>query len=167
MEIDFFEFEGSLVEDLFGMLDPKLQALQAGIDPRHPEEFGEFDTMEHICGVSAVTAQQFISTTCAWWKVDKKVALSLGPSVGKTTKIAAINAAANFWKHSDGGETPPHAGTKKTLEDAGIDFDLKKGDQITYLVSNIYYRCGYNTLAAITADLKDWTGLIVQRTPQT
>lgn len=164
MDFDYFEFDGALVAELYEMLDPKLAMLKSHIDPRRPQEFGGFDTMEHICGVAAVAAQRFINATCMAFNVDRKEALLIGPAVGLTTKVAAVYAAANFWKHSDDDPKNLHPGTRRLLEDAGINFEV--GDETSYLVGNIFYRCGYSTLKDIILDLRNWTNLVIQKAEQ-
>lgn len=159
MNIDLFEFDGSLVEELYRVLDPRLKMLGSCIDPVHPEEFGGFDTIEHIYGIAAVAAQRFILSTCKQFDLDKDRAMQLGPTVGVTTKISAVYAAANYWKHSDDDPSKLHKMTRKTLEDAGIDFVA--ADETTFLVGNMFHRCGYPTLKDLITDLRLWMDLAI------
>jgi hypothetical protein len=159
MKIDLFEFDGSLVEELYRILDPRLQTLESCVDPLHPEDFSGFEAIEHIYGVAAVAAQRFILSTCKQFGLDKDRAIQLGPPVGCTTKISAVYAAANYWKHSDDAPSKLHAMTKKTLEDAGVDF--VSGNETTFLVGNIFDRCGYPALKDLITDLRIWTDLAI------
>ncbi|MDA7881503.1 hypothetical protein N9A94_04290 [Akkermansiaceae bacterium] len=161
MEFDYFDFDGVLVEDLFSLLGPKVEALKAAVDPRCPEEFSGFETMEHIHGVAVVAAQRYISTTCAWLHLDRVKAFDLGAKVGTTTKIAAIHAAANYWKHADDGLTQIQPRTRATLEAAGVNFDESGPDETTYLVGNVLHRCAYSNLGDLLDDLKSWTELAI------
>ncbi len=159
MQLDLFEFDGSLVQDLFSLLDPKITGLESHIDPRCPEDFGGYDTLEHMRGVAAVSVQRYIISTCQQFGVDQKEALDLGDKVGGITKIAAVHAAANFWKHYEGDDTKLHSPTRTALESAGIDFVA--GDETSYLVGNIFSRCGYSTLMDMIPDLRAWLDLVV------
>ncbi len=160
MDFDFFEFDGALVDELYALLDPQLTLLKSQVDPDYPEEATAFEAIEHINGIAAVAAQRFISVTSTRFGVAPAVALSLGPTIETTTKIAAINAAANFWKHSDDGFSAIRPATKSTLEAAGIDFEV--GDELGHLVTNIFYRCGYGSLRGISGDLKSWMELVIE-----
>ena len=160
MEFDFFDFDGDLLRELYAMLDPRLAALTAGIDPERPEEFAGFDMIEHICGVAAVSAQRYIDVTCRWAECDREAGLELGPTVGETTKPRALWASANFWKHSADGVDRIRPQTRRVLQDAGISFDHSVSDQTTYLVSNVFHLCDYHTLDSVMSDLKAWTNLV-------
>ena len=157
-------FDGKLLEDLYAMLDPRLSSLTDAKDPACPEEFPWFDSIEHIYGVAAVAAQRYITVTCQWLKVDQKIGLALGPNVGETTKVAALWAAANFWKHSGDGEGKIHLSTQRTLEAAGVSFDHSIYDQTKYMVGYVFQLCDYLTLVCIFADLKKWTTLVIEQT---
>ena len=159
MQFDLFEFDGSLVRDLFSLLDPKITDLESHIDFRCPENFGGYDTLEHMYGVAAVSVQRYIISTCQQFGINQKESLDLGDKVGGTTKIAAVNAAANFWKHYEGDYTKLHSPTRTALESAGINFAV--GDETRYLVGNVFSRCGYSTLMDMIPDLRAWLDLVV------
>ena len=158
MQCDFFEFDGSLVRDLFSLLDSKITVLKSRIDPRCPEDFVGHDTLGHMHGVAAVSIQRFINSTCQQFEVSQKEALDLGDKVGTTTKITVVHAAANFWKHYDGDYTKIHPATRNVLSSVGIDFVA--GGETNYLVGNIFYRCGYSFLMDMIPDLIAWHELV-------
>ena len=55
---------------------------------------------EQIVGLAFVACQQYMTALCGQVGVEKKKALSLPPVQGQhVTVAAAVNAAANYWKH--------------------------------------------------------------------
>jgi hypothetical protein len=164
MDFDFFDFDGILVEELYELLDRNLAVLKTQMDPNRPEEFGGFETMEHIYAVAVVAAQRYIKSTCKSFEMNVDVAIKLGPSAGATSKINAIYAAANYWKHAEDLNRLSYPSTTRPLEDLGIDLYSTNCDETIYLVSNVFHRCGYSSLQEIIIDLKAWIKLVVEKT---
>ena len=163
MNSDLFDFDGSLIEELYEFLDHKLTVLESQVDPDRPEEYGKFGTIEHIYGIAAVAAQRYVSLSCRCLKLDREASLQIGPEIGNTSKISAIYASANFWKHSDVAVSKLNPGTRRPLEAIGIDLGSRNADETTYLVSNVFHRCGYSCLHEIIDDLKIWTELMINQ----
>jgi hypothetical protein len=164
IDFEYFEFDGTLVEELYELLDRKLAVLKSQVDPDHRGDFEGSDVMEHICGMAAVAAQRYVAITCKCFDLEKESALKLGPKVGCTTRISAIYAAANFWKHEEDPVSKLRKGTRHTLIDLGIDLNSVVSDETSYLVSNVFHRCGYTSLQEIILDLKNWTKLVIEQT---
>jgi hypothetical protein len=164
MNSDLFDFDGSLIEEIYDFLDGKLTALESQVDPDRPETSGRFGTIEHIYGLAAVAAQRYVSLSCKCLGMNKEKSLEIGPAIGSTSKISAIYAAANFWKHADEKVSNLNTNTKRPLETIGIDIESINSDETTYLVSNVFHRCGYSCLRQIIDDLKIWTKLMIEHT---
>jgi hypothetical protein len=163
MNFEFFDFDGILVEELYELLDRKLAVLKGQVDPHRPEEFRGFETREHIYGIAAVAAQRYIKSTCKSFEINVDVAIKLGPSAGATSKINAIYAAANFWKHAEDLNPSSFPNTIRPLEALGIDLCSINCDETSYLVSNVFHRCGYSSLQELMVDLKSWTNLLIKQ----
>jgi len=65
------------------------------------------DDYSFITGVALVACQHYITSACGWMGISKRKVLTVGPKL--TVKLAyaeAINAAADYWKHSDAWNDP-------------------------------------------------------------
>jgi hypothetical protein len=98
----FLDTELSLLSELLALLDQKiietLTLIESSFDP---ESEGHLDRCEYFIGVGFSAIQQYLTDTLGLTKIPKKVAISLGPVYSENiTYVSALNAAANFWKHS-------------------------------------------------------------------
>lgn len=90
-------------------------------NPRDAKSDGVLEYGEFLAGMSFAVCQKYIAATLgglnsADWKVEKKAALDIGPIFKSgITFVAAINAGANYWKHSD--EWPLHFDSEENLAD--------------------------------------------------
>jgi hypothetical protein len=84
------------------------------------------DDYAFVTGVALVGCQYYITSSCGWMGVQKRAALSLGPQLNaKVTYAEALNAGADYWKHSDLWNDPEEAkrskNTRRILSLMGLD----------------------------------------------
>lgn len=95
------------LEDILIMLDAKLLELDCKIqearnDSLDPEGLGFFDKGEYIIGMGFAACQRYMTSTFGPIILEKEIALKIGPNHENGESIVTIiNAAANYWKHSD------------------------------------------------------------------
>lgn len=94
--------EIALLADLLAMIDKELLRVQAQIETsKDPESDGLLDRGEYFVGIGFTVIQQYFADTLTLTGIDKKTALELGPRYSSSYTFAqAINATANYWKHS-------------------------------------------------------------------
>ncbi len=91
------------LEELLAIIDTKLSSItemaQLSVDP---ETDGLFDAGEYFIGVAFAAIQRYIASTHGQFKITRCKALRLPPMITDSlTFVEALNAAANFWKHSE------------------------------------------------------------------
>jgi hypothetical protein len=68
------------------------------IDLTHRSEF--------LCGLAFVICQKYIKASLGWIRLDLSTSLKLGKQFNsELSYVQIINAAANYWKHSDEWDT--------------------------------------------------------------
>jgi hypothetical protein len=104
-----FDADLHLLQDLFAVLDPRLERIQVGITTSFdPDAMGHFDEAEYLCGMGFIACQRYLAATFGSSGISKEKALALGPVHTGGEPIARIlNAAANYWKHIE--EWDPHS----------------------------------------------------------
>jgi hypothetical protein len=97
------DFDLAFLRDLCALLDSRLDQIQETIDASFdPDQMGHFDDFEYVVGMGFVACQRYLASTFGPHNVAKKAALSVGPRhSGGETLARILNAAANYWKHSD------------------------------------------------------------------
>ncbi len=104
-EIGFLKLSLDAIEPLHESINHKIkEEVKRGVnlDPS-----GLCDRSEFLAGLAFTICQKYISATINWFnlggnKFNKDNSLKLGPFYTDTTTHAQIiNAAANYWKHSD------------------------------------------------------------------
>lgn len=95
--------ELGLLADLYEFLDRKLSDLcDRSAECRDPDASGHFDQMEYLTGFGLVALQTYLTETAAWAGLKKHQTFHLGPKTASgISKIAILNAVANFWKHRE------------------------------------------------------------------
>jgi len=98
----FVDFDLDLLKQLVPVLDQHLVVMyQEAAQEEDLDSFGYYDNAEHITGLGFVACQAYLSSVCAFYRIEKGKALSVGVkhSCGRT-KVQIINDAANYWKHN-------------------------------------------------------------------
>lgn len=126
-----------LLSDLYGFLDTKFSELyDRSEESLDPDAEGLFDQMEHLMGFGIIALQTYLTETAAWVGLRKHETFHFGPkTVSGQSKIAILNAVANFWKHReewilDGGEKRK-ADVDTLFDEVGYSCDLD------YPISNV------------------------------
>jgi hypothetical protein len=110
------------LEDAILLVDNRLSDLEKeeSVSP-DPDSFGVYDSLDYMCGFGFVACQAYLTGITGFAQIEKKDIFELGP-IHRSGKhfIVLINAAANFWKHSD---DPGHQfeSCKKKLEALGVN----------------------------------------------
>ena len=104
-EMGFLKSSLDAIEPLYRRINHEItEGIKRGEDV---DSSGLCDKGEFLTGLSFTICQKYISATISWFnlgenKFNKDNALKLGPLYnGQTTHAQIINAAANYWKHSD------------------------------------------------------------------
>ncbi|MGX9726780.1 MAG: hypothetical protein ACTFAK_05520 [Candidatus Electronema sp. VV] len=104
-EICFLKSSLDAIEPLYKSINHEIkEGVKCGLDV---DSSGLCDRSEFFAGLAFTICQKYISTTISWFnlgenKFNKDNSLKLGPLYTDTTTHAQIiNAAANYWKHSD------------------------------------------------------------------
>lgn len=97
----FADGELVLLTDLLELLDAKLAGVREQIaSHRDPESVGLTDRREYIIGVALCAVQQYLVDTLTFTGLSKTAAFKVGPIRKGANVISALNAGANWWKHS-------------------------------------------------------------------
>ena len=130
LDKDVIDPELDLLADLYGFLDQKLSDLcDRSVECRDPDSAGYFDQMEYLSGFGVVALQTYLTETAAWAGRRKHETFHLGPkTTSGVSKIAILNAVANFWKHREewvleGGEKR-RAAVDALFEEVGYSCDV-------------------------------------------
>lgn len=101
-EIVFGDAELSYLEELLGSIDKIISDINSKIKSSvDPESDGLFDKGEYFIGAGFCAMQRYLVDVLEDKKIDKGVALKLGPTNKNGTAISLlINSAGNYWKHS-------------------------------------------------------------------
>lgn len=129
-ENEVIDPELGLLADLYELLDQKLSDLcDRSTECTDPDASGYFDQMEYLTGFGLVALQTYLTETAAWAGLRKHQTFHLGPKTSSgVSKIAVLNAAANFWKHREewvleGGEKR-RAAVDALFEEVGYSCDV-------------------------------------------
>lgn len=103
MRTHWVEIELSNLAKLVFAIDNHLSDVCAkSIEAEDADSFGYFDSAEHATGLGLVACQTYMATVYGNLRVEKRIALSCGPThIGGLTKVQIINHAANYWKHNN------------------------------------------------------------------
>ena len=99
----FLDFNFKFLVGLCELLDERLTWIQTQCDGAvDPDAMGLIDDFEYYSGLGFVACQRYLTATCQWCRVEKRVALAIGPHHDSGQAIVTLlNAAANYWKHVD------------------------------------------------------------------
>ena len=127
---DVIDPELGILTDLYEFMDQKLSELcDLSAECRDPDASGYYDLMEYLTGFGLVALQTYLTETAASAGLRKHETFHLGPKTSSgVSKIAILNAAANFWKHKeewvlDGGEKRK-AAVESLFEEVGYSCDI-------------------------------------------
>jgi len=100
---DVADDEMFLLTKVLGLLDHEIKDINAKIKVAvDPESDGLLDEGEFFIGTGFVCIQRYLVSTSAALGVKQHAAYEVLPHVNETLTFAqALNAAANFWKHSE------------------------------------------------------------------
>ncbi len=84
------------------------------------------DDSEFEVGVGFVVCQKFLTSVYGLYRLDKKIALNVGPRHSERyTKAQLVNHAANYWKHRDEWDQGENDRRQSVIEEAlksvGVD----------------------------------------------
>lgn len=109
------------------LVDDQLERLQQEArGTPDPDAYGDYDRTEYATGLGFVICQQYLNARAMACGLTKGEALRTGPMHRVGIHIAAaVNDAANYWKHSPEWGTGPFdpraQATRKRLESLEID----------------------------------------------
>jgi len=125
------DWEQDFLREHLDLLERQLYRLHGEAEKSEdPDSFGIYDRGEYLSGIAFVLAQAYINSTYAPLRGDSRLdCLRQGPLLSCGVFAAdLIDAAANFWKHSDewGDESNARRGKAclRVLERAGIERDM-------------------------------------------
>lgn len=156
---DVIDPEIGLLADLYEFLDQKLSDFCSRSDEcSDPDASGLFDQMEYLTGFGVVALQTYLTETAAWAGLRKHETFHLGPKTASgVSKIAILNAVANFWKHREewvleGGEKRK-AAVDALFEEVGYscDLDYPISGVLTELLSPLEVR-----FSSLLAPVREW-----------
>ena len=137
---EYADGEIALLGDLLAMIDKELLRVQAQVEiSKDPESDGLLDRGEYFVGIGFTAIQQYFTDTLTLTGIDKKGALDVGPQYSSSLSFAqAINAAANYWKHSAewNSETKLRKDAQRTID-------------VVSEVADAHYYPLYNSLYAL------------------
>jgi hypothetical protein len=118
-----------------------------------------FDDAEYLHGIGFVAGQRYIASVCGTLnlrKKDKWDALLIGPKPNDgITYASVVNAAANYWKHSDERDfsklNDQQERTRKAIESVGVAVSEYEG----CVTTNIMHQLSLNKFSDLAAILKD------------
>lgn len=101
-EFLFVDAELSYLEELLGSIDKILSEINSKIKYSiDPESDGLCDKAEYFVGTGFCAMQRYLVDVLQDKKIDKGIALQLGPQNKEGVAIALVlHAAGNYWKHS-------------------------------------------------------------------
>ena len=105
---NFFDSATDIIflEEILKMLDAKLlevnfKVQEALNNSLNPDDLDLFSKGEYIIGMGFSACQRHISSTLGLIEIERSTALEVGPTHSGKPIVTIINAAANYWKHSD------------------------------------------------------------------
>jgi hypothetical protein len=101
-----------------------------------PDSYGMFDLTDGLAGMGFVTCQWYLTSTYGWYKIDKPLALKLGPKHPSGLTIAEIiNHAGNYWKHHDEWLTGKNKKDSERIIEAFAKLGIEREDD--YPLTNL------------------------------
>jgi hypothetical protein len=100
---DYADSDFTFLSRHLNLLDFELVRINAAIKKSvDPESDGFFDAGEYFIGDGFVAIQRYLTSTRAGLGIGRSVAFQLPPIVNsELTFTEALNAGANYWKHSE------------------------------------------------------------------
>jgi hypothetical protein len=120
MQYSRLDYDLDLLRTLIRIIDQHLNEIcKIAKQASDPDSFGYFDDAEHITGLGFVACQTYLSSVYGRLKIDKRLALSVGPlhSSGQPI-VQIINHAANYWKHNSEWSFDKNPKQRKSVEDS-------------------------------------------------
>jgi hypothetical protein len=113
------DFDYEFLEDGILLVDSQLDKLQrAARTSEDPDARGDYARTEHTVGLGFVICQQYLDAYCASRGISKHETLNSGPwHHSEISMIAAVNDAANHWKHpTERDGEPPNEQVKMAAQ---------------------------------------------------
>ena len=158
------------MKKVFSFVDAQLGSLSECIekDIRIDGDSILFDDAEYLHGIGFVAGQRYIATVRGTLKLSKKDKMDkmdpllIGLKLNNGTTFASVvNAAANYWKHSDEWDFSKldgrQEGTRKTIESIGVAIS----EYERYVTTNIMQGLRLNKFSDLAAILRDWSVAVV------
>ena len=100
---DYADAEFWFLTKHLNLLDCELAKINAAIKKStDPDSDGLYDRGEYFIGSGFVAIQRYLASARSGTGIGQKEALSMPPIVNSTLTFAeALNAGANYWKHSE------------------------------------------------------------------
>lgn len=100
---DYADADFALLGRHLKLLDGEISQINAAIaSSQDPESDGLCDAGEHFIGHGFVAIQRYLTATRTGLGVNLSDAFSVPPMLqGGLSLVAAVNAAANYWKHME------------------------------------------------------------------
>lgn len=98
---DYADADFALLARHLNLLDVEISQINAAItSSRDPESDGHCDAGEYFIGHGFIAIQRYLTATRTGLGISLADALNVPPMLqGGTSLAAALNAAANYWKH--------------------------------------------------------------------
>lgn len=159
------DMDADFMENAFRLVDEQLETLNEIIrdDLRGQGDSAFFDDAEYIYGLGFVLGQRYLTSTCGAFKIveseDRRKACALGPQTKGVGTALLVDAAANYWKHSDEWDhqnlSKGQNRTKETIEKVGVKVGFGE-----YVGSNVFAAIGLKKFQDLIPLLKTWSNAV-------
>ena len=163
----FPDYDLSFLQDAVALVDSHLIRLDRAVEASpDPDTFGVFDEVEYITGFGFVACQAYATAVTCRSSPTKAEALSSGPKHRTGLPIAQIvNAAANFWKHSQewSFDTPTSQAQRTLAVISGLGIDPR----CSYPIANTFHELltpHPARFASLLPFLKQWRDVLCKQT---
>jgi hypothetical protein len=136
------------MRSVFRFVDDQIVALEKIIqeDMDREGDSGLLGYAEYFAGMGFVAGQRYITSVRGLFKIGKQQALAFGPEFSSGVSYAQlINAAANYWKHSDEWDfeklNDQQLATRAIIEKAGVS--VGPTELVAYNVFNVLEIAGF------------------------
>jgi hypothetical protein len=159
----FDEIDGHQAIDfarsVFKFVDDQVVALERLIkkDMAQEGDSGLFGYADYFAGIGFVAGQRYITSVRGFLKISKSKAFAIGPDcVSGVSYAQLINAAANYWKHSDEWNfddlTKQQQATRDVIKKVGVTVDANK--PVAY---NVFHQVGLRGFKKLLPVLSKWS----------
>ncbi len=151
-----------LLQNVFKFVDEQ-RAILDGFITRDMEQEGDsgfFGYEDYFAGVGFAAGQRYITSVLGAFKMKKQQGLSIGPVFAPGVTYAdLINAAANYWKHSDEWDFDDLKGQQRATRDIIVSAGVTVGVN-ECVASNVFHRLGLRAFAELVPVLSKWSDAV-------